>query len=118
MSDPEGSVTPTAGVEAILGRINNSSVAFVASIFFALHMACQPYDNRPWCGRGVTKRSRRELPERILRGGRECCWAGKGSDLASKHGEASTFDATEVCELRCRMRSLRIGSLNHWATRG
>ena len=32
--------------EEILGRINSSSVAFVASIFFALHMACQPYDNR------------------------------------------------------------------------
>ncbi|CAK9109969.1 unnamed protein product [Durusdinium trenchii] len=43
----------TSEDEAILGRINNSSVAFVASIFFALHMACQPYDNRPWCGRRV-----------------------------------------------------------------
>ncbi|CAK9110246.1 Hypothetical protein (Fragment) [Durusdinium trenchii] len=38
----------TSEDEAILGRINNSSVAFVASIFFALHMACQPYDNRDY----------------------------------------------------------------------
>ena len=36
----------TSKDEEALGRINNSSVAFVASIFFALHMACQPYDNR------------------------------------------------------------------------
>jgi len=38
----------TSEDEEILGRINSSSVAFVASIFFALHMACQPYDNRDY----------------------------------------------------------------------
>ncbi|CAJ1373138.1 unnamed protein product [Effrenium voratum] len=38
----------TSEDQAILGRINNSSVAFVASVFFGLHMACQPYDNRDY----------------------------------------------------------------------
>lgn len=38
----------TSENEEILGRINSSSVAFVASVFFALHMACQPYDNRDY----------------------------------------------------------------------
>lgn len=36
----------TSDDEAILGRIQNSSLAFVASIFFAVHMYFQPYDNR------------------------------------------------------------------------
>ncbi|CAE7538230.1 unnamed protein product, partial [Symbiodinium pilosum] len=38
----------TSEDEATLGRIQNSSLAFVASIFFAMHMYFQPYDNRSY----------------------------------------------------------------------